>query len=128
MNTGLFGEFHASLGFAFDHKNNYILFGSYGGNIGYNGTLGLPKLGYGLSFNMHDNYGGNTDVLGGLRGPSVGYTGSLLFGGTYTKSAESSLQLSDKGVESKSFNLMAGFNAGATGSNTIILYNSKEKK
>lgn len=77
---------------------------------------------------MHDNYGGNTDVLGELRGPSVDYTGSLFFGGTYSKSAESNLQFSDKGVESKSFNLMAGFNAGATGSNTMIFYNSKDKK
>ncbi|CAC9975552.1 hypothetical protein [Flavobacterium panici] len=59
------------------------------GNIGFNGTLGIPKIGYGLSYDMYDNFEGNTDVFSGMRDYSMGYTGSLLFGGTYTKSAES---------------------------------------
>lgn len=29
-------------------------------NIGYHGTVGIPKIGYGLSYNMYDNYVGNT--------------------------------------------------------------------
>ncbi|MDR6764607.1 hypothetical protein J2Y38_004841 [Flavobacterium sp. 2755] len=57
---------------------------------------------------------------------TMGYTGSLLFGGTYTKSAESDFKVSDKGVETKSINLL-GFNGGATGSRTIIFYNSKNR-
>ncbi|MDN3672850.1 hypothetical protein QWY99_07275 [Flavobacterium branchiarum] len=126
INTGLFGEFHGAIGIAIDRKKDFAFFGSYGGNIGYNGTLALPKLGCGLSFDMYDNYGGNTGVLDGLRGTSTGYTGSLLFGGTYSKSAESNnFGFSDKGVETKSFDLKVGFNAGFTGSNTIIFYNSK---
>jgi len=126
VSTGIFGEFHATIGFAFDQNNNYVFFGSYGGNIGYNGTIGMPKFGFGLSYDMYDNYGGNTDVFSGMRDYSVGYTGSLIFGGTYTKSAESDFKVSDKGVETKSLNLQAGFNGGATGSRTIIFYNSKK--
>ncbi|KOP39227.1 hypothetical protein DBB36_02115 [Flavobacterium sp. WLB] len=37
------------------------------------------------------------------------------------------LKVSDKGVETKSINLLAGFNGGATGSRTIIFYNSKNR-
>lgn len=123
--NGIFGQFSLAFGFALDRKHDFAVYGGAAGNLGLTG--GMPGFNGGLSLNLHDNYGTNTDVLSGLGGYSRGYTGSLLFGGGYSKSAEflnNSFTIAPNGVNTTSINLGTGWGAGTTTSYSTILYQS----
>lgn len=93
-------------------------------DIGYNGSLGVPKIFFGASLDLHDSYIGNDDsvlansipggVLGNLGGASQRYNGALGLTGGYSYSLNpNTQQKADYGIETKSIGLGFGINAQA---------------
>jgi hypothetical protein len=124
VNTGVFGNFGGSIGGAVDINNDAE--GFVGGymDIGYNGTLGVPKISFGVNLDFHDSYIGDDGsvpansipggVLGNLGGTNQTYNGGLGLIGGYSYSLDPNTgQKADYGVETKSIGLGFGINAQA---------------
>uniref|UniRef100_UPI00293BEB0E RHS repeat-associated core domain-containing protein n=1 Tax=Flavobacterium ajazii TaxID=2692318 RepID=UPI00293BEB0E len=124
VNTGIFGSFGGNIGGAIDVHNNVEGFVGGYGDIGYNGSLGIPKITFGASIDFHDSYNGNDGsvlansipggVLGNLGGESQRYNGGLGLTGGYSYSLDpNTQQKADYGIETKSIGLGFGINAQA---------------
>lgn len=121
VNTGIFGSFGGNIGGAIDVHNNVE--GLVGGfmDIGYNGSLGIPKISFSVSIDLHDSYNGNNSsilansipggVLGKMSGMSQRYNGGLGLMGGYSYSLDEYGNKAYQGVETKSIGLGFGINA-----------------